>query len=100
MNNEDELVRMNNEDESVKMIDGNYIQEKPESLVIKAFKANNPKSLANDITKYLKDNKISSYSVEDITYDTFLDIGVPVFIAYLTYQPERDVLGDFDENEE
>lgn len=96
----DELVRMNNEDESVKMIDGNYIQEKPESLIIKAFKALKPECLANEITQYLKDNKISSYSVEDITYDKFLDRGVPIFIAYLTYQPERDVLGDFDENEE
>ena len=96
----DSEVRISYTEDEVEKSDINYIQEKPEPLEIKAFKANNPESLANKITQYLKDNKISSYSVEDITYDKFLDINVPIFIAYLTYQPERDVLGDFDENEE
>lgn len=77
------------EDELVEMSEMNCIQERPESLIIKAFKAYDPEYLANDITEFLKDNKISSYSVEDITYDKFIDKNETIFIAYLTYQPER-----------
>ena len=77
------------EDELVEMSEMNCIQERPESLVIKAFKSYDPEYLANVITEFLKDNKISSYSVEDITYDKFIDKNETIFIAYLTYQPER-----------
>ena len=75
-----------------------------ECPTIKAFIGYHPEALAKEITDYIRENNISSYSIDDITYDKYLDPSTKemIFIAYMTYQPDRELMeghGDFDDCE-
>ena len=66
-----------------------------ECPIIKAFIGYHPEALAEEITYYIRENNISSYSIDDITYDKYSDPNTKemIFMAYMTYQPDRELTG-------